>query len=107
MASQAHARHCMSLILAFDCSIAGLSAAIVRDGSPLASLSEAGREQSSRLLPGIERLVFEASIARRDIALVAVTVGPGSFTGVRLGLAAGRGLAMGLGVPLAGLATTA
>jgi tRNA threonylcarbamoyladenosine biosynthesis protein TsaB len=97
----------MSVILAFDCSVAGLSAAIVRDGAPLAHLREAGRDQSSSLLPAIERLTQQASVARRDIALIAVTVGPGSFTGVRVGLAAAHGLAIGLGVPLAGLATTA
>jgi tRNA threonylcarbamoyladenosine biosynthesis protein TsaB len=97
----------MSAILAFDCSIAGLSAAVVRDGAALAQLSEPGRDQSSSLLPAVERLVSEASIARRDIALIAVTIGPGSFTGVRIGLAGARGLAIGLGVPLAGVATTA
>jgi len=107
MPSPARTRHRMSVILAFDCSVADLSAAIVRDGRPLAQLTEAGREQSSRLLPAIERLVDEAMVERRDIELIAVTVGPGSFTGVRVGLAAAHGLAIGLGVPLAGLPTTA
>jgi tRNA threonylcarbamoyladenosine biosynthesis protein TsaB len=106
MPSPARTRHRMSVILAFDCSVADLSAAIVRDGRPLAQLTEAGREQSSRLLPAIERLVDEAAIERRDIGLIAVTIGPGSFTGVRVGLAAAHGLAIGLGVPLAGLPTT-
>lgn len=103
----APARHRMSVILAMDCSVADLSAAIVRDGRPLMHLSEAGREQSSRLLPAIERLLAGAAIERSEIDLVAVTIGPGSFTGVRVGLAAAHGLAIGLGVPLAGLLTTA
>jgi tRNA threonylcarbamoyladenosine biosynthesis protein TsaB len=97
----------MSDILAFDCSVAGLSVAIVRDGAPLAQVTEVGRDQSSSLLPVIERLVGTAAIARREIALIAVTIGPGSFIGVRVGLAAAHGLAIGLAVPLAGLATTA
>jgi len=97
----------MNVILAFDCSISGLSVALVRDDAPLAHLHEAGRDQSSSLLPAIDRLIRQASIARRDIDLIAVTIGPGSFTGVRIGLAPAHGLAIGLGVPLAGLTTTA
>jgi tRNA threonylcarbamoyladenosine biosynthesis protein TsaB len=96
----------MAVILAFDCAVAGLSVALVRDGRPLAALTEAGREQSARLLPAIDGLLRDASIMPRDLVLIGVTVGPGSFTGVRVGLAAAHGLAIGLDIPLAGLATT-
>jgi tRNA threonylcarbamoyladenosine biosynthesis protein TsaB len=96
----------MSLVLAFDCAVSGLAIALVRDGARLAALCEGGRDQAARLLPAIETVLGEAGVSRRDVALLAVTVGPGSFTGVRVGLAAARGLAVGLGVPLAGLATT-
>jgi tRNA threonylcarbamoyladenosine biosynthesis protein TsaB len=94
-------------VLAFDCAVSGLGVAVLRDGVCLASLAEEGRDQAARLIPAIETVLAQASTDRRDVDLIAVTVGPGSFTGVRVGLAAARGLCVGLGVPLAGLATTA
>lgn len=96
----------MSLVLAFDCAVTGLGIAVVRDGHRLAGLTEGGRDQAARLLPAIETVLGEAGVGRRELSLIAVTVGPGSFTGVRVGLATARGLAVGLGVPLAGVATT-
>jgi tRNA threonylcarbamoyladenosine biosynthesis protein TsaB len=96
----------MSLVLAFDCAVSGLGIAVVRDGARLAGLAEDGRDQAARLLPAIATVLSEAGVGRRELSLIAVTIGPGSFTGVRVGLAAARGLAVGLGVPLAGLATT-
>jgi tRNA threonylcarbamoyladenosine biosynthesis protein TsaB len=94
-------------VLAFDCAVSGLGVALVRDGVRLAGLSEGGRDQAARLLPAIEAVLAEAAIDRRALTLIAVTIGPGSFTGVRVGLAAARGLAVGLAVPLAGITTTA
>jgi tRNA threonylcarbamoyladenosine biosynthesis protein TsaB len=93
-------------VLAFDCAISGLAVAVVRDGVALAQCREEGRGQAATLLPAIARVLEEAGVDRRSLSLLAVTVGPGSFTGVRVGLAAARGLALALGVPLAGLTTT-
>lgn len=93
-------------VLAFDCAVSGLGIAVVRDGVRLAGLVEGGRDQAARLLPAIEAVLADAAIDRRALTLIAVTVGPGSFTGVRVGLAAARGLAVGLAVPLAGITTT-
>jgi tRNA threonylcarbamoyladenosine biosynthesis protein TsaB len=96
----------MTLVLAFDCAVTGLGVAVVRDGTCLAVRREEGREQAATLLPAIKAVLAEAGVERRELSLIAATVGPGSFTGVRVGLAAARGLAVGLGVPLAGIATT-
>lgn len=96
----------MTTILAIDCSVSGLSVAVLGDGKRLAMISEDGRDQPARLLPAIEAALTAAGVDRRAVSLLAVTIGPGSFTGVRVGLATARGLAIGLGVPLAGIATT-
>jgi tRNA threonylcarbamoyladenosine biosynthesis protein TsaB len=93
-------------VLAFDCAVSGMTVAVVRDGVHLAVLADEGRDQAARLLPAIAAVLAEARVDRRDLSLIATTVGPGSFTGVRVGLAAARGLAVGLGIPLAGIATT-
>ncbi|MBV8393209.1 MAG: tRNA (adenosine(37)-N6)-threonylcarbamoyltransferase complex dimerization subunit type 1 TsaB [Alphaproteobacteria bacterium] len=97
----------MSLVLAYDCAVSGLGLAVVRDGTPLAVHREEGREQAARLLPAIAELLEKAGLDKRALEMIAVTIGPGSFTGVRVGLAAARGLAVALGIPLAGFATTA
>jgi tRNA threonylcarbamoyladenosine biosynthesis protein TsaB len=95
----------MSLVLALDCAISGLGVAVVRDDACLASVREEGRDQAARLFSAVSSALREANVARHDLSLIAVTIGPGSFTGVRVGLAAARGLALGLGVPLAGVST--
>jgi tRNA threonylcarbamoyladenosine biosynthesis protein TsaB len=96
----------VTIVLAIDCSVSGLGVAVLGDGEPLATIGEDGRDQPARLLPAIEAALDAAKVKRRAVSLLAVTIGPGSFTGVRVGLATARGLAVGLGVPLAGLATT-
>ena len=84
----------------------GLAVAVVRNGVTLDSRRLEGRDQAATLMPAIAASLQAAGVSRRDLSLIAVTIGPGSFTGVRVGLAAARGLAVALDAPLAGLTTT-
>lgn len=94
-------------ILALDATLARCAAAVVVDGALLASrragADTAGRGQAA-LLPGmVEAVLAEAGIAASDLDLVAVTVGPGSFTGIRAGLALAHGIALAANLPVVGV----
>ena len=91
------------MLLAIDCATAACSAALI-DGDALVDerYELVGRGHAERLLPMIEDLLN----GRRPSAIL-VDCGPGSFTGVRVGLAAAHGLAIGWGVPLSGYSSMA
>lgn len=59
--------------------------------------------QAERLMPLISDLLAEAGVVLADLSAIAVGTGPGNFTGVRIAVAAARGLALGLGVPAIGV----
>lgn len=61
--------------------------------------------QAERLIPLLEEVLAEGGIGWRDLAALAVGTGPGNFTGVRIAVAAARGLALGLGIPAVGITT--
>ncbi len=91
------------LTLAFDTATVGCSVAVVRGETPLAEIRECMRRgQAERLLPMIGEVLEQAAIDYSAIDRIAVTTGPGTFTGIRLGLAAARGLALALDRPVAG-----
>lgn len=91
-------------LLAFDCSGASCSAAVLIDGAIAAERFAAmERGQAEALLPMIRDVMAEAGIGWSGIDAVATTVGPGSFTGVRLGLSAARGLALAADRPILAL----
>ncbi len=60
---------------------------------------------SERLLPSIDRLLQDTELTFRDLSGIAVAVGPGSFTGLRIGLASAKGLALSSDLPLVGIPT--
>ncbi len=88
-------------------SVAGV--ATIRDNGEIdAGLSwHAGRNHTAELFPAIEGILKQSRITRSDLSGVIVAVGPGSFTGIRIGLATAKGLAIGLDLPLAGVGTLA
>ena len=94
------------IVLAIDTACSACSAALARDGVVVAARSEAmARGHAEALMPMVQAVMAEARIAWADLELVAVTNGPGSFTGLRTGLAAARGIALAQGIPVAGVTT--
>ncbi|MCR6629625.1 MAG: tRNA (adenosine(37)-N6)-threonylcarbamoyltransferase complex dimerization subunit type 1 TsaB [Magnetospirillum sp.] len=94
------------LVLALDSATSACSAALWQDGTLLAHRFAAmERGQSEVLVPMVAEVMEAAGCAFDQLDLLAVTVGPGAFTGIRIGLATARALALAAGKPLAGIAT--
>src|SRR3984957_15101152 len=95
-------------VLAIDTALAACSAAVLDtdDGGIVASQSlPMTRGHAEALMPLLVRLMQDAGMAFRDIDRVVVTTGPGSFTGLRVGIAAARGIALAAGEPAVGVST--
>jgi tRNA threonylcarbamoyl adenosine modification protein YeaZ len=91
-------------VLAFDTSAAHCAAALLLpDGRVLTRLEPMEKGQAERLMPLLEELLREAGLGWSDLTRLAVGTGPGNFTGVRISVAAARGLALGLGIPAIGI----
>jgi tRNA threonylcarbamoyladenosine biosynthesis protein TsaB len=96
-------------ILSFDtatpfCTVA-ITEGTCRQGQVLASLTFRGLTHSRRLLASVDRLMQELELGWGDLDGVAVGFGPGSFTGLRIGMATARGLTFSAGLPLLGCST--
>ena len=93
-------------ILAFDTAMAACSAAVVDPSLPeplAAALIPMERGQAEALAPMVAQVMAEARLSFADIDRIAVTVGPGTFTGIRIGLALARGLGLARNIPVIGI----
>ena len=95
-------------LLAIDTSLEACSVGIVTDDGRAVLRSEIlGRGHAERLMGMVAEAMAEAGLAFADLERIAVTVGPGSFTGLRVGIAAARGFALVTGCPAVGIGTLA
>ena len=93
-------------LLGFDTATTACSAALWAGGDVIAHRRiEGGGRHAETLVPMLREVAAEGGTSLAKVHRYAVTVGPGSFTGIRIGLATARGLALALGRPLIGLST--
>jgi tRNA threonylcarbamoyladenosine biosynthesis protein TsaB len=94
------------IVLALDTALGACSAAVTLGECVLASFSEPmARGHQERLAPMIREVMEASGLAFVALDRIAVTLGPGSFTGLRVGLSFAKGLALALGIPCVGVGT--
>ena len=95
-------------ILALETSAKSVSAAVVENGKVLCSgYQDTGLTHSRTLMPIVEGILKNTDLTIHDCDVIAVAAGPGSFTGIRIGVAAAKGLAFGADKPAVGVSTLA
>ncbi len=94
------------IVLGLDTAVGACSAAVCKDGNVLAALSEPmQRGHQERLAMMVQAVMAEAGLPFAALDRIAVTIGPGSFTGLRVGLAFAKGLSLALAKPCVGVGT--
>ena len=93
-------------ILALETSAKAVSAAVAEDGKILCSgYQDTGLTHSRTLMPIVEHILKNTDLKMADVDAIAVSAGPGSFTGIRIGVSAAKGLAFAVNKPAIGVST--
>ncbi len=93
----------MTPLLAFDTSAAHCAAALHVGDRTVTRVEPMAKGQAERLMPFLEELLRDEGLAWGNLAALGVGTGPGNFTGIRIGVSAARGLALGLRIPAIGV----
>lgn len=94
-------------VLALDSALGGCVVAVLDGDRVFSRTLETSRDQAAKLMPMVQDVVAEAGIGFADLGLIVTTHGPGSFTGLRIGLSTARSLGLALGIPIQGVSTLA
>ena len=100
-------RPAAGLTLVLDCATARTICGLVRGDRELAFASAEGGHAAQRALVLVDEVLARADCRAEELTRIVCGCGPGSFTGLRIGIATARGLALGLGLPCAGASTLA
>jgi len=90
-------------LLAIDTAAPRLQLALVNGERVETVVEDMPQGQAERIFPAIDELLARGGVTYKDLKRIAVTTGPGSFTGLRIGLSAARGLGLALGIPVIGV----
>ena len=93
--------------LAIDCAVSKIAIAAKKETSLVKLVLDIGIKQSEKLLPAIDYVLGELGLLPKDLHYTAVTLGPGSFTGLRLGLSSLKALTLAYNIPLYGIPSLA
>ena len=92
-------------ILALDCAVTRISLAVKTDSKFISATYDIGMRQSEILVPSIDELLQKAEISPADLNATVLTIGPGSFTGLRLGISALKAIELAYNVPVYGVSS--
>ena len=92
-------------ILVLDCAVSKISIAVKFDDKMIAQTYDIGMRQSEILVPAIDDILQKAGITAEDLDFSAITIGPGSFTGLRLGISALKAIELAYNVPIYGVSS--
>lgn len=93
-------------VLSIDAALSGCIAGVIDcEGESFSRVLATDRDQAAKLIPMVQDVLSEANVAFSALGLIVTTIGPGSFTGLRIGLSTARSLGMALSIPVQGVTT--